>query len=74
MSVLIQLIVGLNSKGCLCSILYIETYDIDTRLNKVTVTGKVTEEEVIRVIHKIGKTASTWVDLQQTNGAAAARM
>lgn len=38
----------------------IETYDIDTRLNKVTVTGNVTTEEVIRVLHKIGKQASVW--------------
>lgn len=38
----------------------IETYDVDTQLNKVTVTGNVTTEEVIKAIHKIGKTASTW--------------
>lgn len=50
----------------------IETYNVDTRLNKVTVTGNVTEEEVIRVIHKIGKTATTWDDRQQLNNFAAA--
>lgn len=38
----------------------IETYDVDTQLNKVTVTGNVTTEEVIKVLHKIGKQASNW--------------
>ena len=38
----------------------IETYNVDTQLNKVIVTGNVTEEEVIRVLQKIGKTASNW--------------
>lgn len=40
----------------------IETYDIDTQLNKVTVTGNVTTEEVLKVIHKIGKQATNWED------------
>lgn len=38
----------------------IETYNVDTHLNKVTVTGKVTREEVIKALQKIGKTASNW--------------
>lgn len=38
----------------------IETYNVDTQLNKVIVTGNVTTEEVIRVIQKIGKTAAAW--------------
>lgn len=38
----------------------IETYNVDTQLNKVTVTGKVTREEVIKALQKIGKTASNW--------------
>lgn len=38
----------------------IETYNIDTQLNKVIVTGNVTTEQVVKVLHKIGKTASTW--------------
>lgn len=38
----------------------IETYDIDTQLSKVTVTGNVTTEEVLKVIHKIGKQAINW--------------
>jgi copper chaperone len=38
----------------------IETYNVDTQLNKVIVTGNITTEEVIRVLQKIGKSASTW--------------
>lgn len=38
----------------------IETYNVDTQLGKVTVTGNVTTEEVIRVLQKIRKTASPW--------------
>ena len=38
----------------------IETYNVDTQLNKVIVTGNVTTEEVIKALHKIGKSASTW--------------
>ncbi|KAL9230234.1 hypothetical protein vseg_005614 [Gypsophila vaccaria] len=81
MANVVELKVGLHCDECIKKILKaikkiedIETYDIDKRLSKVTVTGRVTEEEVIRVIHKIGKTASTWVDLPQTNGAAAVCM
>lgn len=44
----------------------IETYNVDIELNKVIVTGNVTTEEVIRVIQKIGKTATAW-DGDQTN-------
>ncbi|XP_052177840.1 copper transport protein ATX1 isoform X1 [Diospyros lotus] len=38
----------------------IETYNVDKQLNKVTVTGNVTTEEVIKVLQKIGKPASSW--------------
>ena len=38
----------------------IETYDVDTQLNKVIVTGNVTTEEVIRALQKIGKSATPW--------------
>lgn len=38
----------------------IETYNVDTQLNKVIVTGNVTTEQVIRALQKIGKMASTW--------------
>lgn len=40
----------------------IETYNVDTQLNKVTVTGKVTREDVIKGLQKIGKTATNWED------------
>lgn len=76
---MVELRVGLHCDECIKKILKaikkiedIETYNVDTRLNKVTVTGNVTEEEVIRVIHKIGKTATTWDDRQQLNNFAAA--
>lgn len=42
----------------------IETYNADKQLNKVMVTGDVTTEEVIRVLHKIGKNATPWEDAQ----------
>jgi hypothetical protein len=40
----------------------IETYNVDTKLNKVIVTGNVTTEQVIRVLHKIGKNATPFED------------
>lgn len=42
----------------------VETYNVDTQLNKVIVTGNVTTEEVIRVLQKNGKSASTWEEAQ----------
>ncbi|KAI5670420.1 hypothetical protein M9H77_10784 [Catharanthus roseus] len=67
MANVVQLKVGLHCDECIKKILKaikkiedIETYDIDTKLNKVTVTGNVTTEEVIRVLHKIGKQATNW--------------
>ncbi|XP_059666807.1 copper transport protein CCH-like [Cornus florida] len=63
----VELKVGLHCDECIRKILKaikkmdeIETYDVDTQLNKVIVSGNVTAEEVIRVLHKIGKAASTW--------------
>ncbi|KAJ0266353.1 Heavy metal transport/detoxification superfamily protein [Hirschfeldia incana] len=44
----------------------IETYDVDTQLNKVTVTGNVTDEQVIRVLQKVRKTAVKWDQANQT--------
>lgn len=38
----------------------VDTYDVDMELNKVTVTGNVTSEAVIRALQKIGKQASSW--------------
>lgn len=40
---------------------------MDTQLNKVIVTGNITNEEVIRVLQKIGKSASTW-EGEEING------
>uniref|UniRef100_A0A2P2IHW8 HMA domain-containing protein n=1 Tax=Rhizophora mucronata TaxID=61149 RepID=A0A2P2IHW8_RHIMU len=67
MANVVELKVGLHCEECIKKILKaikkiqdIETYDVDTQLSKVTVTGNVTTEEVIRVIQKIGKTATTW--------------
>lgn len=63
----VELKVGLHCEDCIKKILKaikkmqdIETYNVDTQLNKVIVTGNVTNEEVIRVLQKIGKSASTW--------------
>ncbi|GMN41210.1 hypothetical protein TIFTF001_010427 [Ficus carica] len=67
MANVVELKVGLHCEECIKKILKaikkiedIETYNIDTQLNKVIVTGNVTTDEVIRVLHKIGKSASTW--------------
>ncbi|RZS20082.1 hypothetical protein BHM03_00052560 [Ensete ventricosum] len=38
----------------------VETYRLDSELNKITVTGNVTSEEVIKVLQKIGKSATSW--------------
>ncbi|GMY08328.1 copper transport protein ATX1-like [Fagus crenata] len=63
----VELKVGLHCEECIKKILKaikkmedIETYNVDTQLNKVIVTGNITTEEVIRVLQKIGKSASTW--------------
>ncbi|XP_052177850.1 heavy metal-associated isoprenylated plant protein 45 isoform X2 [Diospyros lotus] len=63
----VELKVDLDCEGCIKKILKaikkiedIETYNVDKQLNKVTVTGNVTTEEVIKVLQKIGKPASSW--------------
>ncbi|KAJ9553292.1 hypothetical protein OSB04_017337 [Centaurea solstitialis] len=63
----VELKVGLHCEECIKMILKaikkiedIETYDVDTRLNKVTVTGNVTNQQVIKALQKIGKQASYW--------------
>lgn len=38
----------------------VDSYNVDTELNKVIVTGSVTPQEVIKALHKIGKQATTW--------------
>ncbi|XP_019224794.1 PREDICTED: copper transport protein CCH [Nicotiana attenuata] len=72
MANVVELKVGLHCDECIKKILKaikkiedIETYDVDKQLNKVTVTGNVTTEEVIKVLHKIGKQATNW-DQQST--------
>ncbi|KAH7672552.1 Copper chaperone domain-containing protein [Dioscorea alata] len=63
----VELKVGMHCDKCIKSIKKaikkiedIETYRLDTQMNKVTVTGNVTTEEVVKVLHKIGKTATPW--------------
>nr|XP_011469959.1 PREDICTED: uncharacterized protein LOC101293633 isoform X1 [Fragaria vesca subsp. vesca] len=64
----VELKVGLHCEECIKKILKaikkieadIETYDVDTQLNKVIVTGNVTTEQVIRALQKIKKTAIPW--------------
>nr|GMC94309.1 wound-induced protein 1-like [Ipomoea batatas] len=65
--VTVELKVNLHCDECIRKILKaikkiedIETYDVDKNLNKVMVTGKVTNEEVVKALHKIGKQASSW--------------
>ncbi|XP_024991974.1 copper transport protein CCH-like [Cynara cardunculus var. scolymus] len=67
MANVVELKVGLHCEDCIKMILKaikkiedIETYDVDTRLNKVTVTGNVTNQQVIKALQKIGKHASYW--------------
>ncbi|KAL8233621.1 hypothetical protein R6Q59_019721 [Mikania micrantha] len=67
MANVVELKVGLHCEECIKKILKtikkfedIEAYDVDTKLNKVTVTGNVTKEEVIKALQKIGKQASNW--------------
>ncbi|KAH6802246.1 Heavy metal transport/detoxification superfamily protein, partial [Perilla frutescens var. frutescens] len=67
----VELKVGLHCDECIKKILKaikkiedIESYDVDTQSNKVTVRGNVTTEKVIRVLQKIGKQATSW-DQQQ---------
>ncbi|XP_015575708.1 heavy metal-associated isoprenylated plant protein 37 isoform X2 [Ricinus communis] len=74
MTNLVELKVNLHCEECIKKILKaikkiqdIETYNVDIELNKVIVTGNVTTQEVIRVIHKIGKTATTWEENPTAN-------
>ncbi|KAJ8647683.1 copper transport protein CCH isoform X2 [Cinnamomum micranthum f. kanehirae] len=63
----VELKVGMHCNRCIKAIKKaikkiedIETYKFDTTLNKITVTGNVTAEEVFRVLHKIGKNPTYW--------------
>ncbi|KAH0458017.1 hypothetical protein IEQ34_013332 [Dendrobium chrysotoxum] len=64
---LVELKVGMHCQECIKAIKKaikkiedIETYRVDAELNKITVTGNVTAEEVVKVLQKIGKTATSW--------------
>ncbi|KAJ8480445.1 hypothetical protein OPV22_024172 [Ensete ventricosum] len=64
---LVELKVGMHCEECIKAIKKairkiedVETYRLDSELNKITVTGNVTSEEVIRVLQKIGKSATSW--------------
>ncbi|KAK3015194.1 hypothetical protein RJ639_005403 [Escallonia herrerae] len=67
MANVVELKVGLHCEECIKKILKaikkiedIETYDVDTQLNKVTVTGNITTEEVMKALQKTGKQVSNW--------------
>ncbi|KAF6152652.1 hypothetical protein GIB67_008089 [Kingdonia uniflora] len=67
MANVVELKVGMHCEECIKKILKtikkieaIETYDFDINLNKITVTGNVTSEEVIKALQKIKKNATIW--------------
>ncbi|CAN7069518.1 unnamed protein product [Brassica rapa subsp. trilocularis] len=73
MTNVVEMKVNLHCDECIRKILKaikkiedIETYDVDTQLNKVTVTGNVTDEQVIKVLQKVRKTAVKWDQANQT--------
>ncbi|XP_066316659.1 superoxide dismutase 1 copper chaperone-like [Miscanthus floridulus] len=60
----VELKVGMHCERCIKAIKKaiktiddMESYHLETEINKVTVTGNVTPEEVVKALHKIGKTA-----------------
>lgn len=67
MTNVVEVRVGLHCDECIKKILKavkkieeIETYNVDTELNKVIVTGNITTEQVIRALQKIRKNATPW--------------
>ncbi|KAG9445456.1 hypothetical protein H6P81_016796 [Aristolochia fimbriata] len=65
----VEVKVGMHCERCIKAIRKaikkiedIESYKFDVALNKITVTGNVTDEEVFRVLHKIGKHPTYWTD------------
>ncbi|OAY67522.1 Pentatricopeptide repeat-containing protein, partial [Ananas comosus] len=63
----VELKVGMHCEKCIKAIKKaikkideMETYHLDSESNKVTVTGNVTPEEVIKALQKIGKSATSW--------------
>jgi len=65
----VELKVGMHCERCIKAIKKaiktiddMESYQLETETNKVTVTGNVTPEEVVKALHKIGKTATCWTE------------
>ncbi|CAO1946438.1 unnamed protein product [Urochloa humidicola] len=65
----VELKVGMHCERCIKAIKKaiktiddMESYQLETERNKVTVTGNVTSEEVVKALHKIGKTATCWAE------------
>lgn len=63
----VELKVGMHCDRCIKAIKKaiktiddMESYQLETEINKVTVTGNVTPEEVVKALQKIGKTATYW--------------
>uniref|UniRef100_A0A0E0C9N9 HMA domain-containing protein n=1 Tax=Oryza meridionalis TaxID=40149 RepID=A0A0E0C9N9_9ORYZ len=63
----VELKVGMHCDRCIKAIKKaiktiddMESYQLDTEINKVTVTGNVTPDEVVKALQKIGKTATNW--------------
>ncbi|KAG6519665.1 hypothetical protein ZIOFF_023163 [Zingiber officinale] len=66
---LVELKVGMHCDECIKAIKKaikkieeVETYRVDAELSKITVTGNVTSEEVMRALQKIGKNATLWTE------------
>ncbi|KAK3165834.1 hypothetical protein QOZ80_1AG0038370 [Eleusine coracana subsp. coracana] len=64
---IVELKVGMHCERCIKAIKKaiktiddMESYQLDTETNKVTVTGNITPEEVVKALQKIGKTATSW--------------
>lgn len=63
----VELKVGMHCDRCIKSIKKaiktiddMESYQLEKETNKVTVTGNITPEEVVKALQKIGKTVSYW--------------
>ncbi|XP_068645016.1 copper transport protein CCH [Aristolochia californica] len=65
----VEVKVGMHCERCIKAIKKaikkiedLESYKFDIALNKITVTGNVTDEEVFRVLQKIGKHPTYWTE------------
>ncbi|KAJ4819836.1 Heavy metal transport/detoxification superfamily protein [Rhynchospora pubera] len=63
----VELKVGMHCDKCIKSIKKaikkideMESYQLDSETNKITVTGNITTEEVVKALQKIGKSATSW--------------